>query len=230
MISKKRFKNNIQQIKEQERYQFHSELIPSWFGKAAVLILFWEEAGTVKVVLTERSSKVKSHKGEISFPGGRMERGESLMQTALREANEEIGIDCNRVNIIGRLDDSWSRAAYHLVAFVGWYDGIPDFTANPDEVEKIIISDIDELLDEDNREEKMLEREGIVFKNTMVHCQESVVFGLTSDLLLEALEQGLGINTERGVERAISLQAALNINYFAYQKSHGNLPPQSDVM
>ena len=230
MISNKEFKKNIQQLEQQERYQFQAELIPSWFEKAVVLILFWEEAGTIKVVLTERSTKLKTHTGEVSFPGGRMEQGESLMQTALREANEEIGIDRQKVNMIGRLDDAWSGAAYHLAALVGWYDDIPYFTANTDEVGKILIPDIDELYDENNRRERIVERHGLVFKSTSIKYQDSLIFGLTADLLCEALEQGLGTNTERGSRRAENLQNALNSQFFAYQKSNGNRPPQSDLV
>ncbi|MFH2128965.1 MAG: CoA pyrophosphatase [bacterium] len=228
MISNARFKENIQQIKGQERFQFQSALIPAWFGEAAVLILFWDEAGTIRVVLTERSSKMRNHKGEVSFPGGRREEGESLGQTAIREAGEEIGIDPGKVTLIGRLDDAWSRAAFHLVPFVAWYDGIPDFSANTDEVAKILSPDIEELLDENNREEKTVERQGLKFKNTVIKYQESVVFGLTADLLVEALEQGMGMYTDRGSRRARSLQEALDNRFFAYQQSQGDLPAQSD--
>jgi 8-oxo-dGTP pyrophosphatase MutT (NUDIX family) len=230
MLEKIKFKENIQQLTGQKRFQFEPVLIPDWFGKAAVLILFWEEAGTIKVVLTERSSKLKNHSGEVSFPGGRMEEGESYEQTALREADEEIGIDPLKVNIIGRLDDAWSRAAYHLRSIVGWYDGIPDFTANTDEVEKILAPNLDELLDENHREEKIVERQGIVFKNLVIKYQDSVIFGLTADLLSEALDQGMGNNSERGKRRAETLQGALDSQFFAYQKSNGNLPPQSDTV
>ncbi len=230
MIEKEKFKSNIQQLTGQKRYQFEADLIPSWFGKAAVLILFWDEADTIKVVLTERSTKLKNHQGEISFPGGRMEKGESLEQTALREANEEIGIDPNKVNIIGRLGDAWSGAAYHLFSFVGWYEGIPEFKANSDEVEKILIPDIDELLDENNREEKTVERHGIVYDRKAINYRDSIIFGLTADLLIEALDQGLGINTERGKHREKTLKSALDTQFFAYQKSNGILPPQSDAV
>ncbi len=229
MIKKEKFKSNIQQLAGQKRYQFEPDLIPSWFEKAAVLILFWDEADTIKVVLTERSSKLKNHKGEISFPGGRMEEGESLEQTALREAKEEIGIDPNKVRIIGRLGDAWSGAAYHLFSFVGWYDGIPEFKASSDEVEKILIPSIDELLDENNREEKTVERQGIVFDTKAISYQDSIIFGLTADLLIEALDQGLGINTERGKRREETLRGALDTQFFAHQKSNGNLPPKSDT-
>lgn len=230
MIENQKFKSNIQQLAGQKRYQFEPELIPAWFGKAAVLILFWDQADTIRVVLTERSSKLKNHTGEISFPGGRMEEGESLEQTALREANEEIGIDPSKVNIIGRLGDAWSGAAYHLFSFVGWYDGIPEFKANSNEVEKILIPGIDELLDENNREEKTVERHGIVYDTKAISYQDSIIFGLTADLLIEALDQGLGINTERGKRRAETLKSALDTQFFACQKSNGTLPPQTDTI
>ena len=207
----KTFKENIKRLGTQERYRFKPDLIPSWFGEAAVLILFWDDAETIKVVLTERSSKVSSHKGEVSFPGGRKDDGESLVQTSLREAEEEIGTNPEKVDIIGRLDDGWSRAAYHLIPFVGWYNGIPEFTANTDEVGKILTPDINELFSKDNREEKTVERNGIRFLSTTIRYQGSIIFGLTADLLLETLEQGTNIYTKRGKRREESLTAALNL-------------------
>lgn len=178
------------------------------------MILFWDEADTIRVVLTERSARLKNHQGEISFPGGRMEQGENLMQTALREADEEIGISRQKVSIIGRLDDAWSAAAYHLAAFVGWYDDIPDFTVNSKEVKKILVPAIDDLFDKSNHKEKTVAKHGIVFSDTLIKYRDSVIFGLTADLLLEALEQGLGINTARGNKREKMLREALHNNFF----------------
>jgi 8-oxo-dGTP pyrophosphatase MutT (NUDIX family) len=230
MISPNIFKTNFYKLKEERRHRFSPEIIPHWFKPAAVLILFWDEADTIKIVLTERSAKVKSHKGEVSFPGGRVEDDETLVQAALREAEEEIGIDRNLVDIIGRLDDGWSRAAYHLIPFVGWYSGIPEFTASVDEVGKILTPTIDDLSDEQNREEKIVERHGRTVQFTTINYQDSVIFGLTADLLLEALEQGQDIYTQPGLKREKSLIEALESEFFAYQKSRGSLSPQSDIV
>ncbi|MCP4755049.1 MAG: NUDIX domain-containing protein [Proteobacteria bacterium] len=99
-------------LNQRKPFQFQSESIPSWFGQASVLILFWEEENSIKVVLTKRSANLSNHKGEVCFPGGKLEEGEAFVEAALREAEEEIGIDRDRVEITGRLDDAWSGAAF----------------------------------------------------------------------------------------------------------------------
>lgn len=224
MIDYKQFKDNILRINEQERYTFDAGLIPSWFRKAAVLVLFFEEDGITRVVLTERSQQVKSHRGEICFPGGKVEPNETLVQAALRETEEEIGISRNRVRIIGRLDDGWSKAAFHMIPFVGWYNGIPDVTPNADEVSSILFPDIRHLCDKSNYSERTVEIQGIPFTNTVIQCQGKQIFGQTADILLEALERGSGVNCLRGRERAEKLQTALKVRMFSYQQNQDDSP------
>src|SRR6478609_1593780 len=68
----------------------------------SVLILLYEENGIIKFPLTKRQEYAGAHSGQISFPGGKAEHGEDAMQTALREAHEEIGVDLNYVKVVGR--------------------------------------------------------------------------------------------------------------------------------
>jgi 8-oxo-dGTP pyrophosphatase MutT (NUDIX family) len=88
--------------------------------ESAVLIpLTWNE-GEPLVIVTKRSMDVEHHKGEISFPGGRSEAGDKgLVNTALREAREEIGLDPQDVNVLGLLDDHISILGYHITPVVG---------------------------------------------------------------------------------------------------------------
>jgi 8-oxo-dGTP pyrophosphatase MutT (NUDIX family) len=68
---------------------------------AAVLVAFYEEAGDVHVVLTRRSENLRSHSGQVAFPGGRIDAGESAIQAALREAYEEVDLDPEVVEVLG---------------------------------------------------------------------------------------------------------------------------------
>ncbi|HUC14381.1 MAG TPA: CoA pyrophosphatase, partial [Acidimicrobiales bacterium] len=70
---------------------------------AAVLCLLFERAGEANVVLTRRPAHLRSHAGEVCFPGGRLRRGEVPLDAALREANEEIGVAVADVEVIGQL-------------------------------------------------------------------------------------------------------------------------------
>ena len=103
---------------------------------AAVLIPLFEEDGEVRVVLTRRSSNLRSHTGEVAFPGGRIDAGEVPLAAALREANEEVGIEPASVTIVGQLNRLTTVGRPALVTpFVGALTGRPVLRPNPAEVE-----------------------------------------------------------------------------------------------
>jgi 8-oxo-dGTP pyrophosphatase MutT (NUDIX family) len=99
--------------------------------ESAVLVpLCWTESGPV-VLVTKRSMTVEHHKGEISFPGGRAEKSDpDLFFTALREAEEEIGLKTSDVEILGLLDDHISILGYHITPVVGAIPFPYDFRIN----------------------------------------------------------------------------------------------------
>jgi 8-oxo-dGTP pyrophosphatase MutT (NUDIX family) len=70
---------------------------------AAALLLLYPHNDTVNITLTVRGSELRNHTGQVSFPGGRVDEGESIEQAALREANEEVGVDPRTIEILGRL-------------------------------------------------------------------------------------------------------------------------------
>ncbi len=115
---------------------------------SAVLAPLYEHDGDVWVVLTRRSWHLRAHKGEVSFPGGRQEGDESLWQTALREAWEEIDLDRSTVTRIGELDHlATVTSRSFIVPYVGVLPGRPLLTANENEVDAILHVPLSELLD-----------------------------------------------------------------------------------
>ncbi len=107
---------------------------------AAVLIpLFWKE-GRIHVLLTRRSNEVAHHKGEISFPGGKLDHDDpSLLHCALRETHEEVGIEPADVLVVGELDDFYTVATHYLVVpFVGMIPYPYEMTMSEREIHEII--------------------------------------------------------------------------------------------
>ena len=87
---------------------------------AAVLMLLFEEAGEPHVLFIERTQNVTQHKGQVAFPGGSREESDAdVIETALREAEEEVGLPQAQVEVLGRLDDMITRTGYLVSPVVG---------------------------------------------------------------------------------------------------------------
>lgn len=119
--------------------------------KAGVLVLLYPKEDRLHLLLTRRTDKVLHHRGQISFPGGEQHPGESIEATALREAEEELGIDLAGARILGRLTPLYippsNFCIYPTVASVS---GIPDFRPQPDEVAEVLELPVDHLADHRN--------------------------------------------------------------------------------
>lgn len=96
---------------------------------AAVLMPIFERDGAPYFLLTRRTEEVETHKGQISFPGGMREGSEDLQTTALRETLEEVGIDGDRVEILGRFHDYLAVTLARVTPYVGYIKA--PFTARP---------------------------------------------------------------------------------------------------
>ncbi len=121
--------------------------------KAAVLILLYDIAGETRTVLIKRPIYDGVHSGQIAFPGGRYEiTDKDLTETALREAEEEIGINRHDVTVLGNLSQLYIPPSDFLILpVVGGMNGIPKFTAQTSEVDGILEIPLHTLFDKRNR-------------------------------------------------------------------------------
>ena len=116
---------------------------------SAVLMLLFEEEEKWSFFLMERSNNVEYHRGQISLPGGAQETGEDLETTALREANEEIGILSASVNMLGAITPLFIPASGFLVhPFLGWSETAPKVTIDSNEVAALHTVKVENLLDD----------------------------------------------------------------------------------
>ena len=105
---------------------------------SAVLVAMFEESGEARVILTRRSQNLRFHQGEVSFPGGRCDPGESAAQCALREAREETGLDPGLVTVTGELSPlaTFSSESF-ITPVVGVLGARPPMRPNPSEVDLV---------------------------------------------------------------------------------------------
>lgn len=117
-------------------------------GSAVLAPIYDDGTGLAHVLLTRRTLQLRAHAGEVSFPGGRVEPGESPAEGACREAKEEIGLDPSTVELIGELDHLTTPASRSsIVPYVGVLPGRPDTIPNPAEVDAVLYVSLAELAD-----------------------------------------------------------------------------------
>ena len=118
---------------------------------AAVLVLVVNHADAPTIVLTQRTRHLADHAGQISFPGGRCcDEDCTAERTALREAEEEVGVDPARVEILGRLPEYHTSTGFQVTPFVGWIEPPVAFRPDPHEVEEVFEVPLAFLLDPAN--------------------------------------------------------------------------------
>lgn len=165
-------------------------MVPFTGAPAAVLVPIFEEDGDARVILTRRSGRLRSHTGEVSFPGGRLDPEEEPLAAALREATEEIGLPPEDVEIIGQLEPlATLSSSSGITPFVGILEKRPVLTPNPHEVEHAFDVALAELLDTGlYREERWDTPWGDDRPVHFFELDDDTVWGATARILHQLLE------------------------------------------
>jgi len=124
---------------------------------AAVLVPLIDRPEGLSVLLTRRTDHLRSHAGQVAFPGGRADPGETPWQTALREAHEEVGLDPALVALAGLSDAFWTRTGYVITPVVGFVDPALTLAPNPDEVADVFEVPFAFLMDVTNHQSQTRE-------------------------------------------------------------------------
>ncbi len=157
--------------------------------KAGVLILLYPVNGRFHVALTLRSDRVAHHQAQISFPGGSNDPGESLVETALREAREELNIAPDSLRVLGELTPLYVPPSnYCIFPFVAVADHRPDFQAASDEVAEIIEVPLDHLLNPGSVKREHWTIHGVGVEVPFFLYGGHKIWGATAMILAELLE------------------------------------------
>ena len=152
---------------------------------AAVLIPIVAHPQALTVVFTQRTTHLKSHAGQVSFPGGRVEPGDASAEfTALREAGEEIGLAAERVEILARLPDYRTRTGFRVTPVVGLVTPPLELAPDPREVESVFEVPLAFLLDPNNRQRRTRQFQGTEVGYYVFEYQDRVIWGATAGMLV----------------------------------------------
>ena len=141
------------------------------------------------ILFTKRTENVEHHKGQISFPGGAYEDGDgALMNTALRETYEEIGLKGEDVEILGELDDVVTKTRFIISPFLGLFPYPYEFKANEVEIDELIEVPIDALLDKNIFREELCTWQGKPYSVYFYEYNEHIIWGTTAKILKQFLD------------------------------------------
>src|SRR5262245_44478635 len=152
---------------------------------AAVLIPVVAHPRGLTVLFTQRTTHLKSHSGQVSFPGGRAEPGDASAEfTALRESEEEIGLPAERVEILGRLPDYRTRTGFRVTPVVGLIAPPLELVPDPREVAEVFEVPLAFLMEERNQQRRTREFQGGQVGYYVFEYQERVIWGATAGMLV----------------------------------------------
>ena len=175
----------------------HSEAVPpvDILRASAVLVALTDGAEGAEVLLTRRSVALTSHRGEISFPGGRVDGGETFEATALREAHEEVALEPSAVQLEGRLDPiSTMVSRSYIVPVVGTVEPQPVLHPAADEVERIMWVPLAELTRLDTFREEIWDFGGERRPIFFFELDDETIWGATARMLHQLLRVALGVD------------------------------------
>jgi 8-oxo-dGTP pyrophosphatase MutT (NUDIX family) len=160
------------------------------YRQAAVLLPLYETPSGPHFVLTKRTERVPTHKGQISFPGGGFQEGDGdLLATALRETEEEIGLRRSDVTVVGVLDDTVTAASAHVVRpFVGFLPHPYPFRLDSFEIERLVHLPLRPLMEPRCFREEIWERDGRPHSVYFYEHDGQTVWGLTARILKQFVE------------------------------------------
>jgi 8-oxo-dGTP pyrophosphatase MutT (NUDIX family) len=156
---------------------------------AGVLVALYANGGRLHAVFTKRREDLRRHPGEISFPGGRYEDADAdLLQTALREAEEEIGLPADEVRVLGALQPTPTIATgYAVYPFVGVIDPGRAWTLSPREVAAVLEFSLEDLRAGYGR--RRLVRRGLPIRTDTYVVGDDLIWGATARILADLFDR-----------------------------------------
>lgn len=149
---------------------------------ASVLVMHERESNSL--ILTKRSDKLRNHPGEIAFPGGSFERNDKdFYHTALRETEEELGIDASRIELIKALEPEQTLLGYIIYPWLVNLDKLEPYKLDPNEVAAVFTVDMSEVAKKKNYKKVRISRNNINFISCQFVASTHFIWGATAKIM-----------------------------------------------
>ena len=170
--------------------EFREWVLKQAIRPAAVLVPFVERRERINVILTKRMDHLKSHSGQVAFPGGKIDEADpDAVAAALREAHEEIDLQPNDVEVIGQLPDYHTGSGYRISPVLGIVKPNAVMSANPEEVDYVFEVPLSYLMDPANHNRGSREFGGSRRYYFEMPYQDHYIWGVTANMLRMLYEQ-----------------------------------------
>jgi 8-oxo-dGTP pyrophosphatase MutT (NUDIX family) len=155
---------------------------------AGVLVLLYRERDQWRLPLMLRPEHMKAHAGQVSFPGGRVEAGETSDQAALRELEEELGIPPQGIEVLGHLSPLYVfNSNFWITPWVAFTDRSLEFRPHPDEVAAVVTLTLATLRDRTSVGSMEIDRRGLTFRTPYIEAAPYRIWGATCMILGELI-------------------------------------------
>ena len=154
--------------------------------QASVGIIVFKENNKLFFLLTKRTENVEHHKGQVSLPGGAIDRNETAKNASLRETNEEIGIDSSTLESLGQLSSLYTPVSYFNIHVFLWYSKVqPQIKINNSEVDQVYKISLDELIDNNLVSNTPINKSGFEINVPAYNFNECICWGATAMIITE---------------------------------------------
>ncbi len=182
--------DSVAKIKELLSTRQRRQVVDKKLTRAAVLMALFKKKDAWHLLMTKRSDEVEHHKGQISFPGGAADHGDkNIVATALRETEEEIGLESGNVEILGIYDDHATPTGFVITPVVGYIKKLPSLSPGEQEVVEILEVPVSLFLDPTKERMVQMERRGMKVDVYFYNFGKHEIWGATARISRDFLRE-----------------------------------------